>query len=284
VIATAEGAPAVTPAEKAEQKQAVGEITARVMAILSHVMIVAGMVVVGVRHFDNLTAGIAAAAIYLLLPYTALKTGSVEHCLPAALLIWAIVLYRRPLLSGILIGLASGTIYYPIFLLPLWCSFYWERGVKRFLSGVLIAIAALVLTLALTAGNFDRFLAHLWQMFGVRLPRTENLQGIWRKDFWNPLYRLPILFAFLALSISFVAWPPRKHLGTLISCTAALMVGAQFWHAHGGGLYVAWYLPLLLLTIHRPNLEDRVALATVAEGWWQARKKARLSANPPVAA
>jgi hypothetical protein len=284
VIASADGTPAVTAAEKEQQKQEVGEITARVMAILSHVMIVAGMVVVGARHFDNLTGGIAAATIYLLLPYTALKTGSVEHCLPAALLAWAIVLYRRPLLSGILIGLASGTIYYPIFLLPLWCSFYWERGVKRFLTGVLIAIAALVLTLALTAGNFDRFLAHLWQMFGVRLPRTENLQGIWRKDFWNPLYRLPILFAFLALSISFVAWPPRKHLGTLISCTAALMVGAQFWHAHGGGLYVAWYLPLLLLTIHRPNLEDRVALTTVAEAWWQVRKKARLAANPPVAA
>ena len=42
------------------------------------------------------------------------------------------------------------------------------------------------------------------------------------------------------------------------------MVGAQFWHAHDGGIYVAWYLPLLLLTIYRPNLEDRVALATVA--------------------
>jgi hypothetical protein len=64
-------------------------------------------------------------------------------------------------------------------------------------------------------------------------------------------------------------------LGTLIGCTAALMVGAQFWHAHEGGIYIAWYLPLLLLTIHRPNLEDRVAIATVAEGWWQARRKAK---------
>ena len=72
-----------------------------------------------------------------------------------------------------------------------------------------------------------------------------------------------------------VTWPPRKHLGTLISCTAALMVGAQFWHAHEGGIYVAWYLPLLLLTIHRPNLEDRVAPAVVPEGWWEARRKAR---------
>ena len=43
-------------------------------------------------------------------------------------------------------------------------------------------------------------------------------------------------------------------------------------HAHEGGIYVAWYLQLLLLTIHRPNLEDRVATATVAEGWRPSRR------------
>ncbi len=278
VIAQSEEVPPETAAEREQHQQHVGEVTARVMAILSHVLIVSGMVIVGARHFNNLTAGIAAATIYLLVPYTALKTGSIEHCLPASLLVWAVVLYRRPLAAGVLIGLASGTIYYPIFLLPLWCSFYWERGFKRFLTGVLIAIGALVLTLFLTTENIDGFVEHLTQMFGVRLPKRENLQGIWRDGFWNPLYRLPLLIAFLVLAISFVAWPPRKHLGTLISCTAALMVGAQFWHAHEGGIYVAWYLPLLLLTIHRPNLEDRVALATVAEGWWQARRKARRAA------
>ena len=99
---------------------------------------------------------------------------------------WAVVLYRRPLVAGMLIGLASGTIYYPIFLLPLWCSFYWDRGVKRFLTGVLIAIGALVLTLCLTAGSIDGFVEHLTQMFGVRLPQRENLQGIWRGRILEP--------------------------------------------------------------------------------------------------
>jgi hypothetical protein len=280
VIARSDEQPLETDVERAEQQQHVREVTARVMAILSHVLIVAGMVAVGSRHFDSMTAGIAAATMYLLLPYTALWTGRVEHALPASLLVWAIVLYRRPMLAGILIGLASGTIYYPIFLLPLWCSFYWDRGVKRFLTGVLLSIGALVLTLYLTRDSMAGFFEHLTQMFGVRLPKQENLQGIWREQFWNPLYRLPILFAFLALAISFVAWPPRKHLGTLISCTAALMVGAQFWHAHEGGIYVAWYLPLLLLTIHRPNLEDRVATAAVAESWWRARRSARAAMAP----
>jgi hypothetical protein len=275
----------VTEAGREEQQQVIRETTARVMAILSHVLIVVGMVTIGARHFENATAGIAAATTYLLLPYTALWTGSVEHALPAALLVWAVVCYRRPLLAGMLIGLASGTIYYPVFLLPLWCSYYWERGVKRFLTGWLLTVGILVLTLALTAGTLDRFFAHLSQMFGLRIPLSENLQGIWRnaEGFWNPLYRLPFLFGYLALAISFVAWPARKHLGTLISSTAALMVGAQFWHAHGGGIYVAWYLPLLLLTIFRPNLEDRVASSVVAEGWWQQRQKRRAAATAPAA-
>jgi hypothetical protein len=30
---------------------------------------------------------------------------------------------------------------------------------------------------------------------------------------------------------------------------------------------MAWYLPLLIMTIFRPNLEDRVALSTIGEGW-----------------
>jgi hypothetical protein len=280
VVARTDANPPETRTERAQQQRHVQVITARVVAILSHVLIVSGLVLVGVRHFDNLNAGLAMASLYLLLPYTALWTGAVEHALPGSLLTWAIVSYRRPLVAGILIGLASGTIYYPIFLLPLWCSYYWDRGVKRFLLGVLIAIGALVITLALTAGSFEGFLRHLSQMFGVRIPRTENLQGIWRagEGFWSYWYRFPILATFVLLAISFVAWPVRKHLGTLMSCTGALMAGAQFWHAHGGGIYVAWYLPLYLMVIFRPNLEERLAAAMVPESWWHMRHRAKAAA------
>ena len=56
----------------------------------------------------------------------------------------------------------------------------------------------------------------------------------------------------------------EENLGTLLSGSAALMVAAQFWHGYGGGLYIAWFLPLLLLVIFRPNLQDRVATKVVA--------------------
>ena len=48
---------------------------------------VLGIVLVAVRHFDNTQMGIAAATLYLLLPYTAVWTGAVTAALPGALLV-----------------------------------------------------------------------------------------------------------------------------------------------------------------------------------------------------
>ena len=41
-------------------------------------------------------------------------------------------------------------------------------------------------------------------------------------------------------------------------------------------MYMAWYLPLLLMTVFRPNLEDRIALSVLGEGWFT-RRRARLA-------
>jgi hypothetical protein len=247
----------------------VNVVTARVMAILAQLAIVLGMMLVGLRHFDSIKSGIAAATLYLLLPYTAMWTGSVTHALPAALIVWAILLYRRPLFSGAMLGLAFGTIYYPMFLLPLWISFYWRRGLVRFLLGFLAMVGILVITLAFTSSDMAMFLARLQQMFGIQFPVGEQLRGAWQ--FWNEVYRYPILAAFIGLCISFVLWPAQKNLATLLSCSAAIMLGTQFWHAYGGGLALAWYMPLLVLTVFRPNLEDRVATNVVKPSRRQAQ-------------
>ena len=62
----------------------------RATAILAHLAVVLGMVLIGYRHFDNTHTGIAAATLYLLLPYTADFTPRIDHVVPAALLVWAI--------------------------------------------------------------------------------------------------------------------------------------------------------------------------------------------------
>ncbi|MCA9247685.1 MAG: hypothetical protein KDA42_11230 [Planctomycetales bacterium] len=248
----------------------VNAATARTVTILSHLAIVIALVLIGYRHFDNMKTGIAAATLYLLLPYTAIWTGYSDHVLPAAILIWALESYRRPLVSGMLMGWAIGATYFPVFLLPLWVGFYWQRGRARFVIGVLISIALLVSTLALTSSDLASFLAQVKLMFGWRVPMMTDLGGFWK--YHVPEYRMPVLAAFAALSVSFAIWPAQKNLGTLMSCSAAIMLGTQFWHPQEGGVYMAWYLPLLLLTVFRPNLEDRIALSVLGEGWFRSNR------------
>ncbi len=255
-----------------EQREMVFVATARTMALLSQLAVVLGIVLIGYQHFDNIRTGIAAAALYLLLPYTAQMTGRVDHVLPAALLVWAVLSYRLPLVSGLLMGLAIGVVYYPAFLLPLWISFYWARGLKRFVGGVAVTLAILTLSLAFTSSSFEMFLAQARQMFGWRSPLAVTADGFWRPEFQDQVFRMPVLVLFVVMCISFAIWPAQKNLGTLMSCSAAIMLGTQFWHAHGGGLFMAWYLPLTLLTVFRPNLEDRVALSVLGEGWLARRR------------
>jgi hypothetical protein len=98
----------------------------------------------------------------------------------------------------------------------------------------------------------------------------NDLGGIWDTTLggWSPYYRIPVLLvAFVALASSMALWPAQKNLGTLLSCSAAVMVATQLWHGYSGGTNMAWYIPLVLLTMFRPNLEDRVALTVLGESW-----------------
>ena len=240
------------------------------LAILGHLAVVLGMVLIGYRHFDNVHTGVAAACLYLMLPYTAEHTPEVGHVVPAALLVWAVEGYRRPLLAGVLLGLAAGLIFYPLFLLPLWAGFYWRRGLIRFATGFCLALVLLIASLALTSASLGDFLAQLQQMFNCTGMAQNQLVGFWQNH--EPVFRIPVMATFAAICGGMALWPAQKNLGTLLSCSAAVMLGTQFWHAHEGGMYMAWYLPLLLLTLFRPNLEDRVALSALSEGWFRWRK------------
>ena len=246
---------------------------AKAMAIFSHMAIVFGIVAIGYRHFENIRMGVGAATLYLMLPYTSQMSGRVEHVLPAALLVWAVLCYRRPLTAGMFIGLAMGVIYYPLFLLPLWISFYWQRGLMRFVSGVLITLSLAILSLLFVSTDLADFVARAQTLLGIWWPEMDpqRLRGVWHLG-WEPVFRIPVLAAFVAISGAMAIWPAQKNLGTLLSCSAAIMVATQFWHGFGGGLYIAWFLPMTLLTIFRPNLEDRVALTVLGEGWFHRRR------------
>ncbi|MFN3192040.1 MAG: hypothetical protein ACE361_16130 [Aureliella sp.] len=229
----------------------------RILSILSNLAIVAGIIGIGYWHFGNINTGIGCAVLYLILPYTAQMTGNVEHTVPAAFLVAALLAYRQPVASGALLGTAAGLVYYPFFLLPLWISFYWHRGLAKFLTGIGIGVGVLIIMLFFSGSSFsDSFQT----MFGLWSPRMKGLEGIWATDYGLAAeFRLPILVGCILLAGSFVFWPPRKTLATLLCGSAASMIAVQFWHGFGGGLYMAWFLPFTLLTMFRPNLDDRIA-------------------------
>lgn len=240
---------------------------AKILAIGANLTLVFSILSIGYWHFGNFKTGVGAATFYLLLPYTAHMTGRVDHVVPSALLLLSILTYRQPFVAGLFLGCAAGAVYYPFSLLPLWCSFYWQRGIKRFTGGFLTAVCALVLAVIILHPH--TLIQDLRFMFGVKEVAMNGMDGIWGLG-WYPIMRIPIIVAFVLLSLSFVFWPPQKNLATLLSCSAAIMAATQFWHGFGGGLYMAWFMPLALLTVFRPNLDYCSALEVVRS---RSRKK-----------
>ncbi|MEQ1825462.1 MAG: hypothetical protein ABL921_05925 [Pirellula sp.] len=233
---------------------------AKILAIGANLTLVFCILAIGYWHFGNLKTGVGAATFYLLFPYTAHMTGRVDHVVPSALLLLAILMYRQPFVAGLFLGCSAGVVYYPFSLLPLWCSFYWQRGIRRFTGGFVVAISALVVAMIFIHPN--SFMQDLRYMFGLKQVAMNGMDGIWGLG-WYPVMRIPIIVAFVLLSLSFVMWPPQKNLATLLSCSAAIMAATQFWHGFGGGLYMAWFIPLALLTVFRPNLDYCIALEVV---------------------
>ena len=227
----------------------------RSLAMLCHLAIVVGLVMIGLRHFHDVTTGMAAAMLYLLLPYTAFHIGQFHHAWTAAFVTWAIFCYRRPTLSGWLLGLAAGSAFVPLLLLPLWFGFYSGRGSWRFGLSFLIAsvvsvgvVSAVLWWDGVQGANFV-YSANLVDWLPWKRPTAES---IWTGV--HGAYRLPIFVAFVAFLVGIMIWPSPKNLSHLVALSAAVLIGVQFWHADRGGLYVLWYLPLVLLMVFRPNL------------------------------
>ena len=225
--------------------------------------IIATIVLIGHVHFGSLQAGLAAALLYLLHPYINQFTGRLDHIVPALLLLLAILLYRRPFLSGSALGAAGVLVFYPFFLFPLWIGYYWRKGLGRFLTGSSAVILTLSVGLLLYPVEGVSFGESLALTYGWHSIFLADADGIW--EYLPRFYRIPIISLFGVFCFGYSLLIQQKTLGSLMSLSAALLLGAQFWMGRQGGLYMAWYLPLIILTIFRPNLSDRTATAAVVD-------------------
>ncbi|MCE9531641.1 MAG: hypothetical protein K8T89_11045 [Planctomycetes bacterium] len=244
----------------------------RSVAMGLHLAVLVGLVLIGSIHFQDTTAGMGMACLYLLMPCTAFHVSQVHHVWPAVFLVWAVFAYRRPIIAGMLLGLAAGSIFFPLLLFPLWFGFYRGRGSARFTTGFLLATAVSLSATGVVLWSHGEISRHLgialsladWQAW--KQPLTES---IWTGAHWA--YRMPIFILYMAFVILTIFWPTPRNLAQVIAQTAAVVIGVQFWYADQGGVYVLWYLPLILMMIFRPNLSDRRPLLIDPETDWLSR-------------
>lgn len=227
---------------------------ARAMAFLSHLAVILGLIAVGRWHFSDTNLGLSMAALYLLLPCTAYDVSKVNHLLPAALIVWAVAMHCRPMVAGVLLGLACGTVFFPIFLLPIWVAFYWKRGALKFSLALVLTGAVLLGSLILTSADSTSFKQQTLGSIDWSILKFQADEGVGFWSLYNPAYRIPVFVTFMMMLIALTIWPSRKNVEHLLAHSTAVVVATQFWYPHQGGIYVLWYLPLMLVVTFRPRL------------------------------
>jgi hypothetical protein len=230
---------------------------ARSALIICHLLLLVGLVLIGWKHFQGIESGLAMALLYLLLPVTFFHSVKLDHLIPTTLLVWAIFLHQVPAAAGALMALASVS-FFPLLLLPLWWSYYRQRGASLFFSFFIATTLALWLIVYLVPP-----LLSFIEMWSTSLSNKVLLTADTAKSsvgFWSTatqIYRLPIVIAQAILIITLVFVPKEKTLGDLIALSATLLLMTQFWYADRGGTHVLWYLPFLIMMVFRPNLKTR---------------------------
>jgi len=257
----------------APQMEMAQAVTIGVLGIGFQAMAVAGLLVVGSWHFQRPQAGVAAALLFLLLPYAAYQAKDLTHVFPAALLATLLACHRWPTVTAVLLAVGAVTVYFPVLLVPLWASYYLGKSMWRFLAAFTLALAVLAVAMWWTdalGGLLETTLGLPdWRAWDLRAHPTG--EGLWTGLELHYAYRLPLFIGYLAVLAATALWPSPKNLGHLIALNGALVVGVQFWLGNAGGTYVLWYLPCLILLLVRPTLTDVTALPIDPHRDWLCR-------------
>jgi hypothetical protein len=254
-VAQLSGSLPKSAAEDSPQAIRVENVIARVLVVAAHTTVIVGLMVIGKQHFASMQLGIAMSCLYLLLPCTAVNVHNLNHVLPAACLIWAIASYRKPIVSGILLGFAAGTLFFAVFLLPLWAVFYGRKGGLRFIVSVLGVFLVLVTALMMISNDASSLVNKLvttanwtaYRLLDDAMPVDSSLSQLF--------VRIPTAAIFFVMLTAMTVLPRPRNLENLLANSTCLVVAAQLWYPDDIGAYVLWYLPLFLLVIFRPRLD-----------------------------
>jgi len=210
------------------------------------ILCILGLFVLGWR-LSGQRLGLAFAAAWATFPFTAYALESNSNdALVAALLIWGMVFFSRPLGRGILLGLAIAAKFVPALLVVAW----WRvpSGTRRnpwwYLGG--LGIAALSTGWVILLGGV-RGIPLFWH-------RTITYQ-VGRSSPFSLWGQHPALHPLQLLAMGIVAagalavwrWPRRRDLLSVVALSGALIIGLQLTMSYWFYLYIPWFLPFIFV-------------------------------------
>jgi hypothetical protein len=234
-------------------------------AIAFDLATVAGLLAFGMRLRPGRPGrelGVVLAFAWLAYPYTAFALQSNSNdSLVAALLVWSLALFTRPLARGALLAAATLAKFAPVALAPLYVagepgvlgeSGDRERGGRlgRLRPALLCAAAfAAVTALLLAHPAIDPGLATFWERTAQSQLERSSPFSIWGQvegSGWLQTASLA-LAAGLAVAVAFV--PRRRSIAQIAALAAAVVIGVELTAEHWFYLYIPWFLPALLIAL-----------------------------------
>jgi hypothetical protein len=231
-------------------------------AIAFDLATVAGLFVFGLRLWPGRRGrelGTALAFGWLAYPYTdfALQSNSNDSLL-AALLVWSLVVFARPVARGALLALAVMTKFAPLALVPLYAA--GDRGLverrRRRKTGSsvrpLLAFGAAfagVAALLLAQPAIDPGLATVWDRTVKSQIERESPFSIWGLEDglrWLQLC-VTVIGAGFAVALAFV--PARRSIAQVAALAAAVMIALELGADHWFYLYIPWFFGMLLIAL-----------------------------------
>lgn len=218
------------------------------------------------RRRNDHDAALTVVFVYAISPYLLGMIGELgleraSHIAGAPLLLFALLLLGRPALAGVLLGIATGMLYYPLFLTPLWFGYLRRRdGIRNglaFLVGFATVGVLCVVMLMVMVKPVDDAQSPLGAFVDDTITQQQFKAGYGNSplSFWGQYPALAawgkpmtgVLYSLFCVALAF--FPRRIGFERLIALTAAILVGTQLVLSFGGGTYIGFYLAPLILTL-----------------------------------
>ena len=227
-------------------------------AIAFDLATVAGLFAFGLRHRPGRRGrelGTVLAFGWLAYPYTAfaLQSNSNDSLL-AALLVWSLVVFARPVGRGVLLALAAMAKFAPLALIPLYAA--GERGLlgRRRAAGARPLVAFSVAFVAIAAlmlahPAIDPGLATFWERTVKSQVERESPFSIWGLESGLRGVQLAVTALTVAFAAALAFVPRTRSVSAVAALAAAVVIAVELGADHWFYLYIPWFFGLLLIAL-----------------------------------